>query len=1458
MALTNKTVVLVLGMHRSGTSLITRSLKSLGVELGENLLPPVEGHNDKGYWEDKEFNAINMALLSLLDIDWHTLTVIEDSEFRSNTLESVRNRALGFLREKSTYSTCFGLKDPRASILLPFWKSVFLELGLNVKYIITCRNPLSVASSLSYPHEIKTEKSLFLWFIYSLKSLKHSDINNCLVVSYERMMQEPHSQITRLASFLDLHTNERESEISQFTNEFLDKRLQHNAFTIDDVKNKVPGNIVELYLIMRKLAEDKAKIDNINIQNKIKSCFDYLNLRRDSFSWINSYENELTNISSRLSAELYAHKLSKTHINNIETLNVNQKVELVDAKIQHKTAQQEIVNLSGENESAQQEIVKLSGANESSQQDIVKLSGENESFQQEIVKLIGENESAQQEIVKLSGENESSQQDIVKLSGESESFQQEIVKLIGENESAQQEIVKLSGENESSQQEIVKLSGESESFQQEIVKLIGEDEFAQQEIVKLSGENKSAQQEIVKLSGENESSQQEIVKLSGENESFQQEIVKLIGEDEFAQQEIVKLSGENKSAQQEIVKLSGENESSQQEIVKLSGENESSQQEIVKLSGENEFAQQEIVKLSYENKSAQQEIVKLSGANESSQQEIVKLSGENEFAQQEIVKLSDENKSAQQEIVKLSSENETGHQKLSVSGKQLALKQSEVVKLEEVLKEMENSMLWKMCSPLRWFYVFSITLTNYLKKATRLTNFKIHNLELIKGSYVGDTDDPHVVFTEPLDNYNFSKWLYIEVDADFKTENPSPSIYIDCGDGYNENNNYLLTVTNKKCFGTFLLDSKINQIRWDPDNKDCCFHFTNIKIKKITKINAVFSRFKEFRVKQKLAGLSAFQSYLAVCKGVVNGNLKRAVADLDSLDFDSTNMIENKYLYWIENIETSTRINDKQISQEIESFKIKPKISVVIPTYNTEEKYLRKCLDSVTSQSYSNWELCIADDNSPSKKVQKILEEYVNKYQNIKVVYRNKNGHICNASNSALELVTGDYIALLDHDDELAKNALFLIAKAINENPKLRIIYTDEDKIDERGERFNPHFKSGFNLDLLYSQNYISHLGVYQTSLVKRVGGFRVGYEGSQDYDLLLRCVAKVTPEAIKHLPHILYHWRAIQGSTALAADEKSYTTDAGIRALNSYFDEKKENVTVEKGLLDNTYKVNWILESEPLVSLIIPTYNGYEITKQAIDSILAKTTYKNYEILLVNNNSDCNLALKYFESIARHSKITVLNYPFDFNYSAINNFAVDVANGEIIGLINNDVEVISPGWLTEMVSQAARPEIGCVGAKLYYAEDKIQHAGVILGIGGVAGHSHKHYDRDAHGYFSRLKLIQNYSAVTAAALVIQKSVFNEVGGLNDKDLTIAFNDIDFCLKVQKAGYRNLWTPYAELYHHESISRGAEDSPKKIKRFNKEVDYMLGAWSEILNNDPYYNRNLTLRHEDFSTNTDGL
>ncbi|WP_336657955.1 glycosyltransferase family 2 protein [Leclercia adecarboxylata] len=750
---------------------------------------------------------------------------------------------------------------------------------------------------------------------------------------------------------------------------------------------------------------------------------------------------------------------------------------------------------------------------------------------------------------------------------------------------------------------------------------------------------------------------------------------------------------------------------------------------------------------------------------------------------------------------------------------------------------------------------WTASVQNTVATAVHLPWVALNQLSVVPDRMYGwksEGDDPYFILDLEHLPQTGKGWYQVNLTLNCSGKQGLAKFYLDTGKGFNEIETVILPY--KKSIPAsrlFFLESPLVALRFDPLDQECAFSIDQFEITAISDTHieqALLARIHKEHQSYRDVTLSLLKESFAQN----NGNL--SIERLSTAYNETFSIPALDYEEWIETVEIPSLPSKDDVKTILATMTKPPVISVVMPVYNPAEIYLRACIDSVLEQSYPYWELCMADDKSPKEHVQRVLREYEAKDPRIKVVYRQQNGHISAASNSALEIATGDFVALLDHDDALPEHALLFMAQSIYNHPNTQILYSDEDKLNAKGERFEPHFKSDWNPDLFFSQNYVSHLGVYQHELLKKIGGFRLGVEGSQDQDLLLRCLPHVQPEQIVHIPRVLYHWRTVEGSTALASGEKSYTTDAGIKALQDYFATRQPGVEVEAGRVPNTYRVRYpIPEPAPLVSLLIPTRDRRSLTETAVRSILEKSTYTNYEILILDNGSVEAETLEFFNQIQHEDhRVKVLAYDYPFNYSAINNFGVRHAKGTIIGLVNNDIEVINPDWLTEMVSHSLRPEIGCVGAKLYYPNDTLQHGGVILGIGGVANHSHKNFSRTHPGYFARLLCIQNYSAVTAACLLIRKEIFHAVKGLDEENLKVAFNDVDFCLKVREAGYRNLWTPYAELYHYESISRGAEDSPEKIARFTSEVDFMKAKWREKLEIDPFYSQNLTKTREDFS------
>ncbi len=544
---------------------------------------------------------------------------------------------------------------------------------------------------------------------------------------------------------------------------------------------------------------------------------------------------------------------------------------------------------------------------------------------------------------------------------------------------------------------------------------------------------------------------------------------------------------------------------------------------------------------------------------------------------------------------------------------------------------------------------------------------------------------------------------------------------------------------------------------------------------------------------------------------------------------------------------------DELKEQKGTCFEYSPKISIVVPLFKTPEKYLKELIDSVKNQTYENWELCFSDGTGENTNLRQVVENYQKNDSRIKMVCSDVPLQISENTNLALGIAEGEFLAFADHDDLLCPNALFENVSILNKNPEIDLIYSDEDKISMDGKQyFGPHFKPDFNIDLLRTVNYICHFVIVRKAILEKAGKFNPALDGAQDYDFILRCIEQT--DKIYHIPMVLYHWRAHPDSTAENPESKMYAFEAGAKAIKAHYERTgiDANVLLQKSML-GIYRSKYHINTKPLVSIIIPNKDHTEDLNKCISSIEEKSSYKNIEYIIIENNSILEKTFDYYEKLQRENKkVKVVKWEKEFNYSAINNFGVKFAKGQYFLFLNNDTEIINESCIEEMLGYCMRDDVGIVGSRLYYPDNTIQHAGVIIGIGGVAGHCFINLPKDQLGYFARAYCAQDYSAVTAACMMVKKSVFEDVNGFDEK-LKVAFNDIDFCLRVRETGKLVVYNPYAELYHYESKSRGLEDTEEKQRRFRGEVEFMQRRWHEVLEaGDPYYNPNLTLMKSDFS------
>ncbi len=551
---------------------------------------------------------------------------------------------------------------------------------------------------------------------------------------------------------------------------------------------------------------------------------------------------------------------------------------------------------------------------------------------------------------------------------------------------------------------------------------------------------------------------------------------------------------------------------------------------------------------------------------------------------------------------------------------------------------------------------------------------------------------------------------------------------------------------------------------------------------------------------------------------------------------------DRSYKAWVQLYDTLSEADRQAIRAHLEQLTYKPLISIVMPAYNTPESLLRAAIGSVKAQLYANWELCVADDASPSAEVVNVLKEMSSQDSRIKWMRREINGHISAASNSALTLAKGEFVALMDHDDILAERALYEIVVELNAHPDADLIYSDEDRIDENNVRFEPYFKTDWNPELFLGQNMISHLGVYRKTILEEVGGFRTGYEGSQDYDLALRVVARTKADRIRHVPAVLYHWRGSTERKSFSEGQLQRCISAARAAKQDYFDELGKEVEI----IENPYVSNWewarwkTPEPAPLVSLIVSTRHRRDLLGSCLNGLLEKTEYTPLEVIVIDHGSDNPDTIALLDKWRGDSRVKVISYKGSYNHADMINKAAAQARGELIGLVHSGIEVIHADWLEEMVSLAIQPENGAVGAKLLDRNDRVQHAGMLLGVAGTAHALQPNSQRHEIGYFGRLALRSNVSAVTGACLILRKVLFEDVGGLDADNLPVLFSDVDLCLKIQARGYRNVLTPLARLYHRES-----DNVPADIDHAQRAENFIRQKWGDDIDRDPYYSPNLS-------------
>jgi len=1390
--------LLVLGMHRSGTSALTRVLNIAGAALPATLMGATT-YNMTGHWESDVLFQYHETMLAEMGSVWDDWQVLNIDALPVKRRKEIAGEIQNIIEVEYGQAPLFVVKDPRICRFAPLFITALSEADIDVRIALTFRNPLEVCESLEKRDGMSRADAALLWLRHVLDAESATRNLKRTFVSYNHLLGDWKAVYEKTSDQLELADMYSIDAMEPRVGEFLSTGHRHYTRKREDVLRDPVlrdwvGAAYDALLVLARNPGSKKAMDRLDVISR-----------------------EFNNASPIL------HKLYDT-------------VRSERAK--------EIADLKNSNEVLGSEIAGFKSALSTSAGKEAELAGTIENLSAKLAVRKGEIDGLEETLSRATDKVSELTKNLASYEGEIDGFKEALFAAEGKEAELETRLAHAQGEANQLEETLSQRGAETTQMRDAL----------SNSHTKITDLTDALTYQRRQTSGVKSA----LTKLKKKTERLRDD----------------QKEAKSREAELEVRLLQVQGEAIQLEAALAQRGAEIKQMRDVALDSLAKIAElsEALAHQRRQKTDVKSALTKLKKKTEL----LISEQKEAECREAELIASLDEKENETNLLTAALAEVKEETEALKAS-----LDAESIHSLEQ-RQAFESSTSWRITAPLRamknkgQITVKSSAATgsedqdisthdrgastpeaalphrkksktnaiNFLKNSTDIENIDIKHIS--DCNYQSLSDDPQLISRQKF--LLSAGWHSVRIAIQGEGVGV-PKLYLDIGDGFCEQNSIDLFPSGKKRYyqAIFYLPSITSSFRFDPSDQKGEFELGTLYIEKLNTIQLgvqlATSAIRLARL-NPVVFASKVPRYLRYLSNPYFLQLRPPVAL-------GANVLS--YSQWIERRDYNPERDRLTLQSQLDGLDNKPVISILVPVYNTPKVLLNEMIQSVVDQLYPHWELCLADDFSSKSHVQRILREWEARDKRIKVVYRDKNGHISHATNSAFELATGEWIALLDHDDLLRENALAEVAIEINRHPEAEIIYSDEDKLSDKGQRYDPYFKPDFSRELFRSQNYLNHLTVHKANNIKTVGGWRPGYEGSQDYDLNLRIFEIVEEKNIRHIPKVLYHWRAVAGSTAVFGSEKNYAYKAGKRALEDHLVRIGLDAAIEKPKGLPFYRVRVAVpKPQPLVSLIIPTKDGLELLRGCIESIYEKTDYRNYEIIVVDNNSEDPATLAYMDQISEREKLKVLRYPHPFNFSAINNFAVNKANGSIICLINNDIEIISPDWLTEMVSWASQPEIGCVGAKLYYGNDTIQHAGVILGIGGVAGHSHKNFARKHAGYFCRLKLMQNLSAVTAACLLVRKRVYEEVGGFNEMDLTIAFNDVDFCLKVREAGYNNVWTPYAELYHLESVSRGKEDNPEKQTRFAKEVEHMKNTWGDVLLADPYYSPHLTREREDFS------